>query len=160
MQVVQAGADGGFLATPVQRPREQVEEQLRQAILRGELPVGSKLPSEHALAGSFNVSRATVREALRLLVQGGLLVKGPFTTSGLYIQGVDHRALSEIVAERLANTIDLGSVKTEEVSSFRDLLEVPSAQLAATHRTQAHLDSLRGIINEEITTTFDAPNVP
>jgi DNA-binding FadR family transcriptional regulator len=94
------------------------------------------------------------------LVEGGLLAKGPSNTSGLYIQSVDHRALSEIVAERLATTIDLGSVKPEEVAGFRDLLEVPTAQLAATRRTQAHLDSLRGIIDEEIATTSDAPNVP
>ena len=159
MQVAQTGGDV-FLASPVQRPREQVEGQIRQAILSGGIPVGSKLPSEHALASSFNVSRATVREALRPLIEGGLLAKGPSATSGLYIQRVDHLTLSEIVAERLANTIDLGSVKPEEVAGFRDLLEVPSAQLAATRRTRAHLDSLRGIIDQEIATTFDAPNVP
>ncbi|GAA1930943.1 FadR/GntR family transcriptional regulator [Microbacterium aoyamense] len=144
----------------MQRPREQVESQLRRAILDGSIVEGERLPSEHALAQSFNVSRATIREALRSLVEAGLLAKGPGTTSGLYVESVDHNALSRVVSERLTNILDLGSVTAEEVATFRDLLEVPSARLAATHRDQRHLEQLREIIDEERGTTFDDPIVP
>lgn len=78
-----------FLATPVLPRREQVETQLRAAILNGTIPVGAKLPSEHALATSFNVSRATVREALRPLIDGGSAAMGPSSTGGLYVQRVN-----------------------------------------------------------------------
>jgi GntR family transcriptional repressor for pyruvate dehydrogenase complex len=151
---------GIFMAIPVQRPRQQVETQIRRAILDGAISEGTRLPSEHALAQSFNVSRATVREALRSLAEGGLLAKGAGATSGLYVQSVDHQALSRVVSERLASILDLGSVSADEVHGFRDLLEVPSARLAASNRTAAHLDALRDIIDEENRTTFDDPVVP
>jgi GntR family transcriptional regulator, transcriptional repressor for pyruvate dehydrogenase complex len=151
---------GVFSAIPVQRPREQVENQLRKAILDGSIPEGERLPSENALAQSFNVSRATIREALRSLVEAGLLTKGPGTTSGLYVESVDHNALSRVVSERLTNILDLGSVTAEEVATFRDLLEVPSARLAAANRTQRNLDALRAVIDEERETTFDDAIVP
>jgi DNA-binding FadR family transcriptional regulator len=143
----------------VQRPRQQVENQIKRAILDGTIHEGDQLPSEHTLAQSFSVSRATVREALRSLVESGLLAKGRGTTSGLYVQSVDHTALARVVAERLANTLDVGSVTPEEVSDFRDLLEVPSARLAASNRTTTNLAALRAIIDEERETTYDDPAV-
>jgi DNA-binding FadR family transcriptional regulator len=149
-----------FSAVPVQRPREQVESQLRRAVLNGSITEGQRLPSEHVLAQSFNVSRATIREALRSLVEAGLLAKGPGATSGLFVESVDHNALSRVVAERLTNILDLGSVTAEEVATFRDLLEIPSARLAAANREAWHLDALRAVIDEERGTTYDDPKVP
>ena len=56
------------------RPLYQiVAESLIAAIQRGEHPVGSELPSETALCARFNVSRNTVREAVRLMEQAGLV---------------------------------------------------------------------------------------
>ncbi|UKA60449.1 FadR/GntR family transcriptional regulator [Arthrobacter sp. FW306-2-2C-D06B] len=149
-----------FSAVRVLLPREQVENQLRKAILDGSLTEGGRLPSEHALASAFNVSRATVREALRSLVEGGFLGKGQGMTSGLYVQSVDHNALSRIISERLSNILGLGSVTADEVSTFRDLLEVPSARLAAEYRLKEHLKALHAIIDQEAATTHDHPLVP
>lgn len=50
---------------------EEVAEQLREAILSGELPPGAPLP-EIPLSQRFEVSRNTVREAVRRLVSEGL----------------------------------------------------------------------------------------
>lgn len=52
--------------------REQVLAQLRESILDGTLPAGTKM-AEVDLAAQFGVSRGTVREALRYLQQSGLL---------------------------------------------------------------------------------------
>lgn len=149
-----------FDVRPVQRPRQQVEYQIKRAIVEGSLKDGDRLPSEHTLAQSFTVSRATVREALRSLVEGGLLAKGPGTTSGLYVQSVDHNALARVVSERLTSILDIGSVTPEEVSDFRDLLEVPSAQLAAEFRSDENLATLHDIIGEERAAKFDDPVIP
>ena len=46
---------------------------LVQRLRSGELQVGAQLPSEHVLAVSFGVSRATVRMALNALVRRGLI---------------------------------------------------------------------------------------
>ena len=51
----------------------QVSERIRAAILGGEIPAGELLPTETELATQFGVTRSTVREAIRLLEQGGLL---------------------------------------------------------------------------------------
>jgi len=50
-----------------------VVERLTQAIIDGDLPAGSKIPTEPELAASFHVGRNTVREAIRTLVAYGVL---------------------------------------------------------------------------------------
>jgi len=51
----------------------QVASALREAIVSGDHPVGSLLPTEEGLCRQFAVSRYTVREALRLLREDGLV---------------------------------------------------------------------------------------
>ena len=58
------------------RPRLRsvsVQDELKQRIDRGELPAGTRLPSEPELAAELQVSRATLREALRAMELEGLL---------------------------------------------------------------------------------------
>ena len=52
-----------------------VQGQLRAAILAGEFPVGSKLPNEDRLCERFAVSRITIREAVRGLMDDGFVVR-------------------------------------------------------------------------------------
>ncbi len=62
-----------------------VRDGLRRAVITGTYPTGSQLPNEDALAGRFSVSRATIREAVRGLVEEGYLSRrhgsGTFVTS-------------------------------------------------------------------------------
>ena len=53
----------------------QIETVLRKKIVLGELPPMSPLPSEEALAEEYGVSRITVRQALSLLEQDGLVTR-------------------------------------------------------------------------------------
>ena len=64
-----------FGFTPFKRaPAYQVvSDKIREAILDGRIPAGKLLPTETALAEQFGVTRSTVREAIRLLEQSGLL---------------------------------------------------------------------------------------
>lgn len=57
----------------------QVARALRQDIVDGIYPVGSQLPTEHALCERFSVSRYTVREALRRLREDHLISSRPRT---------------------------------------------------------------------------------
>jgi GntR family transcriptional regulator len=50
---------------------------LTTAIAKGRYPVGTTLPTEHALCDAFGVSRFTVREALRQLREAGLVTRKP-----------------------------------------------------------------------------------
>ena len=58
------------------RPRYAVVAQvLTDDILSGRYPVGTALPTEHALCSQFDISRHTVREALRRLQALGLVTR-------------------------------------------------------------------------------------
>jgi DNA-binding GntR family transcriptional regulator len=52
-----------------------VRDGLRRAVITGTWPPGDKLPNEDALAERFGVSRATIREAVRGLVEEGYLAR-------------------------------------------------------------------------------------
>lgn len=52
-----------------------IAEEIERKIMAGELPVGSALPGEQAMATTFAVSRSTIREAIRLLEQMGLIAR-------------------------------------------------------------------------------------
>ena len=52
-----------------------VRSELKRLILGGEFPVGSKLPNEDRLCERFGVSRVTIREAVRGLIDDGLVVR-------------------------------------------------------------------------------------
>src|SRR5581483_1166881 len=54
-----------------------VARSISARILNGELPVGSTLPSETTLAQAFGINRSTVREAIRVLEESGMLRRRP-----------------------------------------------------------------------------------
>ena len=135
--------DASFAPIPVLRPREQVEEQLKGAILSGQLEVGSRLPSETVLAAEFSVSRTTVREALRSLATKGLIEKTPGAGGGSFVRNVDHWSLGRVVHEGMQNLLQLGTIQETEASDVRYMLEVPAARLAAQNRTEFRRTSAR-----------------
>ncbi len=63
-----------------------VRSELRRAIVGGEFAPGSKLPNEEALCARFAVSRITLREAVRGLIEDGYVIRrqgaGTFVTPG------------------------------------------------------------------------------
>jgi len=142
------------------RPREQVEHQIRQAILSGTFRGGDKLPSETELAADFSVSRTTVREALRSLVEAGFITKVPGVTGGSFVRTFDHRSLGTMLQTSIDNVLRLGSITPAEVVAVRRMLEVPSAELAAEHREPEHVERLHEIIASEKATDVGDPGVP
>ena len=79
--------------------REQVLAQLREGILGGSIAPGTKM-AEVDLAAQFGVSRGTVREALRVLHQGGLL-EGEERLS-LRVRKLSSREITELFNVRAA----------------------------------------------------------
>ncbi|MEQ1899440.1 MAG: GntR family transcriptional regulator [Devosia sp.] len=63
-----------------------VRSELRRAIIEGEFPPASKLPNEETLCTRYAVSRITLREAVRGLIEDGYVIRrqgaGTFVTSG------------------------------------------------------------------------------
>jgi DNA-binding GntR family transcriptional regulator len=78
--------------------REAVVRAVRRAVVLGELKPGDKL-REVKLAAALDVSRPTLREALNLLVQEGLLVQEPYR--GFSVTQLDAAALRDIARTRV-----------------------------------------------------------
>ncbi|GIJ29970.1 GntR family transcriptional regulator [Micromonospora qiuiae] len=114
-----------------QRVRETIT-QLRQRIMAGEWPVGSRIPTEPQLVEALGVGRNTVREAVRALAHAGVLEcrQG----SGTYVVSTDE--LAPVVARRLTEE------RTAEVIEVRRAFEVEAARLAARRRTAEDLATL------------------
>ena len=78
--------------------RQHIAELLRSAILAGDIAPGAQI-TESALAAQFEVSRGPLREALRQLVEEGLLVTVPYTGTHVITLSVDD--VREIYSMRL-----------------------------------------------------------
>jgi GntR family transcriptional repressor for pyruvate dehydrogenase complex len=149
----------GFVVQQVLRPREQVQKQIGDAIFDGTFAQGEKLPSENALAEMFGVSRPTVREALGALVSAGLVRKIPGASGGSFVREIDAKALGRMLQDSLSHVIQLGSVDIDEVSQAREVVEVPSARLAARHRSQAQIDAARDVVEQQKKIELMSPKV-
>ncbi len=106
------------------RPLYQtVAERLSTAIEDGTYPVGSMLPTEAELCGRFGVSRQTVREATRLLLQLGLVSRH---------QGVGTRVERATVAEtyvqRLGALPDIWQYVKETRRKVLRVADVPASR--------------------------------
>lgn len=144
----------------VQRPREQVEEAIRNAILKGELKSGEMLPPESELARQFGVSRTTLREALRVLSSQHLIRKVPGARGGNFVEAVDYKFLGRSLMDSMSNLMALGRVDFEEVADVRQFLEVPAVRMAALMRQDKDLAELKSILERQRTASVDDPQVP
>lgn len=122
---------------------EQISEQIRNLIIRGELVPGDRLPIEAELSQIFSVGRSTVREALRTLASENLLVTKRGSSGGTFVEQPDEERL------RVNLEISIGLMTTErnltisEILEARELLEIPAAVLAARRWTPADLERIK-----------------
>jgi DNA-binding FadR family transcriptional regulator len=149
-----------FEAKPVFRLRQQVERQLRAAIVSKTIAEGERLPSEAELSEQFGVSRPTVREALRSLAAAGLIEKTPGAKGGSFVRKLDAATFSGMLSESVELFVDLGNAGQSEVAALRDILEIPATRLAASHRHDDDLSDLQLILDAQKHATFDDPQVP
>jgi GntR family transcriptional repressor for pyruvate dehydrogenase complex len=114
----------------------QLAGQLEQDILSGRLAPGDLLPSERELKAQMGVSRSVVREALHRLASLGLVqsVHG----SGTRVAPPTSRQIT-VGYQRL---ITLAEWRVEHLAAVRLPLETAIAALAASHRSDEHLERL------------------
>lgn len=111
---------------------------LREKILKGELPEGADLPSERELGARSGLSRASVREALRILEGEGLISTRLGRNGG---SAVIRPSIAAI--ERSVGIFIRGQgIRLEAVLEARAVIEPSSARLAALHRTDADLEDI------------------
>jgi GntR family transcriptional regulator, transcriptional repressor for pyruvate dehydrogenase complex len=125
----------GFRPVRAVRAYEAIVEQIEEALARGTLRPGSRLPSERDLMTQFAVSRSTVREALRVLESSGLIRSRPGDPHGAEVLPFSAVTLRKSM-HRLA-TVD--EVSLRELIQFRMIIESAAYMLAARLRTSADI---------------------
>jgi DNA-binding GntR family transcriptional regulator len=100
-------------------PYLQIADALRTEIQRGELTPASQLPSATDLAARFGVARNTVRSALRLLTEEGLLVSRQ--GSGVFVRSTLPQAPSSTVSDsaRIDELLRSQAEMQQEIRSLR-----------------------------------------
>ena len=122
---------------------EEIVSQLYGQIRNGHLKPGDKLPPERELAQQFGVSRASVREAMRLLDEKGLVVIRP--GAGTFVT----EDVVEAIVQAFSNLLSDSSDGVGDVFEMRLLLEPHVASLAAQRATDADIERLRQILKEQ-----------
>lgn len=117
--------------------------ELRGTIIRERLEEGAPLPSEIEIIERSGLSRATVRESLRLLEAEGLVVARRGPGGGLRVGRPDLQAMVQAIAAHLA----LSEATLGDLLAFRRLVEREAARLAALHATPDQRRSLRDSVS-------------
>jgi DNA-binding FadR family transcriptional regulator len=107
---------------------EETVERLAQAIRLGVVETGERLPPERDLAAQLNVSRMTLREAIKALHQAGYVETRRGRTGGTVIIYDRSRRRSRS-PRRIARA--LGRDAIEDALAFRSVVEPGAAELAA-----------------------------
>lgn len=103
----------------------QLATTLLNEIQAGKFPVGTLLPTEHVLCQQFGVSRFTVREAIKLLVQQGLVNRQPgvgtrvqaAAPTGQYTQTMS--GLTDLQQYAVETTLEISRREVVELSAER-----------------------------------------
>jgi GntR family transcriptional repressor for pyruvate dehydrogenase complex len=119
---------------------KDIVEQLKRFILSGRLQEGHRLPTERELANQFGVSRVSVRQALTVLYEMGLVEGRP--GGGTFVnQAIRERILTPITASLLAEKELL-----EEPLEVRKLIEPEITRLAALRATARNIKEMERIL--------------
>lgn len=120
---------------------EDAVAQLARAIRVGAIGPGDKLPSERLLAEQLQLSRTTVREAIRALEQSGFVTTRRGRFGGTFVvanaQGLAREARHQALPADLAEAIDC-----------RLAIEPGVARLAAERAGDEHVEQLRALLPE------------
>lgn len=125
---------------------QDVLEQIEQVILSGRLKPGDKLPSERELREAMDISRPTLREALRVLEQKGLVEVRVGVKGGAYVKAVG--------VDQITGGLDL-LIRQQKVSlghlyEFREGVEGTAAGLATERAQQEDLMEFEAAVAEAV----------
>ena len=125
---------------------QQIARTIRDAILDGQLPADGRLPSESDLAAQFNVSRPTVREALKRLAAQNLIRTQRGASGGAFVNRLGYDEAQEHLVTTATLLLSMNRVDFETACESRFALERACLPLACARRAPAHLAALRAEI--------------
>jgi GntR family transcriptional repressor for pyruvate dehydrogenase complex len=135
--------DRSFEPVTTRRTFEEAVDQIAEKVKAGELHVGERLPSERELAARMRISRPTLREAVKALVQAGVLEVRRGQSGGIFVA-------SELVPrELLRTTTQMRVSEVAGVLEARRLIEPRVAQLAAVHAAEEDFAAMQATIDRQ-----------
>ena len=140
-----ARAAGDGAVRRVRKAYEQVADAAARADHRRARPPGERAcRTRRCSRAEFGVSRATIREALRVLAAQSLIRTAKGAGGGSYVTSRASSHISEFAAlgHRPARATP-SDLTLEELLEARELLEVPAARLAARRRGEEDMERLR-----------------
>lgn len=120
---------------------DEVVSKLQQQIATGKFKKGDKLPSEPVLMEQFGVGRSSIREAIRILSNHGLVR----VQQGLGTFVEMQNGTPTPWYKRLENAT------SKDLNEVRQLLELKIAEKAALNRTQKDIDILTKLLKKRFT---------
>jgi len=121
---------------------QNVVDQIQDAILQGRLKAGSKLPAERELKELFKTSRGTLREALRVLEQKGLITIKTGVNGGAVVEALS----TNQVSESLDLLIRYQRVSLRDLAEFREGVEGIIAGLAVERAKSEDIQYLKKLV--------------
>jgi DNA-binding FadR family transcriptional regulator len=133
------------------RAFEEIARQIRNELAEGRLKVGSRLPSERAMAAQLSVSRHVLREALRSLENAGLIRMRKGATGGAFVAAGGGTS----IATGMLDLFHIGAISPEQLTEARiwiGSIIVREACKRATPTDIAELESNIDVLEAAITT--------
>ncbi|HPE73380.1 MAG TPA: FadR/GntR family transcriptional regulator, partial [Candidatus Competibacter sp.] len=121
---------------------KQIAENIREAIVKGSLKVDERLPTEEELAARFEVSRPTIREALKRLAAQHLIRSRRGPTGGTFVNRPSQDEVRLNLTNAMTLLVGMGEFNLTDIAETRQGLETLCCRLAAERRTDAHLVAL------------------
>lgn len=142
---IPVGSRSNADAVRVPKTAELVAKQIRNAIIRGQLHDGDTLPAEAQLISEFEVSRPTIREAVRILESEGLVTVARGARGGARISSPNY----EMIERAAGITLQAQHVTIGDLYEMRTLIEPPAARLVAERNSEVAVPILRDFIEQE-----------
>lgn len=127
------GSSCSAVQAPTRSRSEEVLRYLRDHVVSGTWPVGSRIPTETELMETLQVGRSAVREAVQSLVALGVLE--PQVSRGTFVR-------AQTPSGRLL-TDYFGAFSAAELVAYRRAIEIQAARDAALNADPEHLETLR-----------------
>ncbi len=121
----------------------QIAGAIRDAIISGDLIVNERLPSEAELAEQFDVSRSTIREALKRLAAQSLIRTQRGAFGGAFVNKLSYGDARAQMITTSTLLLSMNSVSFDTACEARFALERACAPLAAARREPEQLATMR-----------------
>jgi len=133
---------------------QEVAKRIKASIFDGIYASGDRLPTESALAEMFNVSKVTIRQAVRILENSGILFTRQGVSGGIFVSEADTTSVSSYLSDMLK----LKKVTQSDLTMTRLIFEPDVAAFVTRVWSDEDLKDIRVNI-EQAETAFRKGNL-